>query len=252
MYANKPEMAERWQAETPKGQKLPKKVKKQEKKAMTHRGVRGLFGKAASSDLMAELLLGGGATMGVGAARGALGSAGPERRDVAEGMQGKDRGKLRRAYEHMVNPQGAAAYHQGKALREALGGGEAEGLADKMHGEYGTGSKAIRLLQNVTSPLSIAGGPITALMSALKRTMHSASVDKGLEKGDDPLSTGGRAGLGALSTLPSMLGGPGGAISEAGMSGIQGSDLRRLLQENLGRSLSEGEVGKYQKARSKQ
>lgn len=28
MYANKPAMAKRWQAETPKGAKLPKKVKK--------------------------------------------------------------------------------------------------------------------------------------------------------------------------------------------------------------------------------
>jgi hypothetical protein len=28
MYANKPEMAKRWEKETPKGKKLPKKVKK--------------------------------------------------------------------------------------------------------------------------------------------------------------------------------------------------------------------------------
>jgi hypothetical protein len=28
MYANKPEMAERWQKETPKRKKLPEKVKK--------------------------------------------------------------------------------------------------------------------------------------------------------------------------------------------------------------------------------
>jgi len=28
MFANKPEMAERWAAETPKGKKLPKKLKK--------------------------------------------------------------------------------------------------------------------------------------------------------------------------------------------------------------------------------
>jgi hypothetical protein len=28
MYSNKPAMAKRWQTETPKGKKLPKKVKK--------------------------------------------------------------------------------------------------------------------------------------------------------------------------------------------------------------------------------
>jgi len=31
MYANKPEMAKEWQAETPKGKKLPKKLKKKRK-----------------------------------------------------------------------------------------------------------------------------------------------------------------------------------------------------------------------------
>lgn len=31
MYANKPEMAAEWQSETPKGAKLPKKVKKKKK-----------------------------------------------------------------------------------------------------------------------------------------------------------------------------------------------------------------------------
>ena len=32
MYANKPEMAQQWQDETPKGAKLPKKVKKKKGK----------------------------------------------------------------------------------------------------------------------------------------------------------------------------------------------------------------------------
>lgn len=32
MYENKPEMAKRWQLETPKGKKLPKHVKKRKKK----------------------------------------------------------------------------------------------------------------------------------------------------------------------------------------------------------------------------
>jgi hypothetical protein len=32
MYANKPAMAKQWQAETPKGAKLPKRVKPQPKK----------------------------------------------------------------------------------------------------------------------------------------------------------------------------------------------------------------------------
>ena len=32
MYANKPEMAKEWQAETPKGKKLPNKVKKKKAK----------------------------------------------------------------------------------------------------------------------------------------------------------------------------------------------------------------------------
>lgn len=31
MYANKPAMAKEWQSETPKGKKLPKKVKKKRK-----------------------------------------------------------------------------------------------------------------------------------------------------------------------------------------------------------------------------
>ena len=32
MYANEPEMAKRWQKETSKGKKLPKRVKKKKKK----------------------------------------------------------------------------------------------------------------------------------------------------------------------------------------------------------------------------
>lgn len=32
MYANKPQMAKEWEAETPKGKKLPKKVKRKGKK----------------------------------------------------------------------------------------------------------------------------------------------------------------------------------------------------------------------------
>lgn len=32
MYSNKPEMAQEWQAETPKGKKLPNKVKKKKAK----------------------------------------------------------------------------------------------------------------------------------------------------------------------------------------------------------------------------
>ena len=32
MHANKPEMAKRWEKETPKGKDLPKKVKKKTKK----------------------------------------------------------------------------------------------------------------------------------------------------------------------------------------------------------------------------
>jgi len=48
MYANEPEMAARWQKETPKGEKLPKKVKK---KAME---------KQAINDILMSLLAGGG------------------------------------------------------------------------------------------------------------------------------------------------------------------------------------------------
>lgn len=32
MWANDPEMAKKWQSETPKGKKLPKKLKKKKKK----------------------------------------------------------------------------------------------------------------------------------------------------------------------------------------------------------------------------
>jgi hypothetical protein len=32
MYANEPEMAKKWEKETPKGKKLPNKVKKRDKK----------------------------------------------------------------------------------------------------------------------------------------------------------------------------------------------------------------------------
>ena len=35
MYANDPDMAARWQAHTPKGKKLPKRVKKNEPKLAT-------------------------------------------------------------------------------------------------------------------------------------------------------------------------------------------------------------------------
>jgi hypothetical protein len=37
MYANKPEMAKEWEAATPKGKKLPRRVKKKK----PHRGGRG-------------------------------------------------------------------------------------------------------------------------------------------------------------------------------------------------------------------
>ncbi|MHB1059886.1 MAG: hypothetical protein ACYC0F_18590 [Rhodanobacter sp.] len=33
MYANKPDMAKEWETETPKGKKLPKRVKKSTKKS---------------------------------------------------------------------------------------------------------------------------------------------------------------------------------------------------------------------------
>ena len=33
MYANKPEMAKKWEKHTPKGKKLPKKVRKKKRKA---------------------------------------------------------------------------------------------------------------------------------------------------------------------------------------------------------------------------
>lgn len=36
MYANKPEMAKEWEAETPKGKKLPNKVKMNDKPKSKH------------------------------------------------------------------------------------------------------------------------------------------------------------------------------------------------------------------------
>ena len=37
MYKNKPKMAKKWESETPKGGKLPKKVKRKAKKKATKR-----------------------------------------------------------------------------------------------------------------------------------------------------------------------------------------------------------------------
>jgi len=341
MYANEPEMAARWQKETPKGEKLPKKVKKKamEKQAINDilmsllagGGLGGLGGAAVAhkyhkrkmpqyeekgsirgyeegfadagrtlQDQLQEsmapilanitrrregqeqkvaslaLLLAGGvkhadftdpemllAALGIGvggaaaggAARGLIGSAGPERRDIAEGLQGKDRGKVRRAYEHLVNPQGAAAFLQGKALREAIPG-KAEGLAEDMHGEYGPGSKAIRFLQHATSPLTVGLAPVTALGSALRRYGHSKGVDRGFAHGGESMSPVARAGAGAGTNLASMLasivGLPGGVVSEGVMSGIQGGALRGQVHEHMGRGLTDKEFARYETTRKRQ
>ena len=275
MYANKPEMAERWQKETPKGKKLPKHVKKQAGLLSTMRmekdanrlvdaagsvgvGARKALGgtlkglghatsqpqpaMAGGGDaatngveankivtaadvhnyLVGELtkegiddmtalaltagipLAAGGAALGAGIGIPAALKSAPARPGaMAQGLQGKPRGKIRRAFEHLADPSNASSYYRGQELRAGMGAPKAEEAAGKLMKQHGMGSKLLRAMRLAASPLSVGAAPITAPMNALKRLFNRMSFDSSMAGRSTPMEQIMLGMFGGVPTVPS-------------------------------------------------
>lgn len=170
-------------------------------------------------------------TAGIGAARsGIIGDRGPQRRDLAAGLRGDERGLLRRMFEHTVNPAGASAYAKGQQLKKQLGS-KADPVAEKLQQSYDTSpfSKILRGLQYATAPLTVPFAPVLAGPNALVRLFHSLGLKHRAAKsetGDLHQNTLGRMGGGAVGGLLGM------------MPVVHGATLGDRLREAAGKPIT--------------
>lgn len=216
-----------------KGKKLPERVKK----AMGQNPLEGLEGMdGVDPAILAAMTAGLTGVHGVmGATRALVGDRGGERKGMAEGLAGKQRGLLRRVFEHLADPSNAAAHSKGLELAKQLDPADRQKLIEKMTESYGPGSKVIRTLKLLASPASIAAAPITAPMNAFLRMMRNNRFDSAMagEPGSATMARPiPRAALGALAGMSAMV--DGGMINEFSQQALQGNQLGHRAAETIG------------------
>ena len=106
---------------------------------------------------------------------------------MAEGLEGKQRGKLRSIFEHLVDPSSAQSHRRGLEMREGMPSGKSQNLAEDLRAGHGTGEKILRGLSLAGAPLKLLGAPITAPINALKRMRQRKSFDSSMRSSMKPL-----------------------------------------------------------------
>ena len=149
-------------------------------------------------------LAAGGAALGAGIGIPAALKSAPARPGaMAQGLQGKPRGKIRRAFEHLADPSNASSYYRGQELRAGMGAPKAEEAAGKLMKQHGMGSKLLRAMRLAASPLSVGAAPITAPMNALKRLFNRMSFDSSMAGRSTPMEQIMLGMFGGVPTVPS-------------------------------------------------
>lgn len=106
---------------------------------------------------------------------------------MAEGLEGGQRGLLRKMFEHLADPSNASAHQRGLEMRAGMGERKAEGLAGKLREGHGGGEKFLRGLSLAASPLKMLAAPITAPINALARIYHRRNFDSAMRSSMNPI-----------------------------------------------------------------
>jgi hypothetical protein len=106
---------------------------------------------------------------------------------MAEGLEGKERSKLRGMFEHLVDPSSAQSHRRGLEMRAGMSGSKSKGLAEDLRAGHGTGEKVLRGLSLAGAPLKLLGAPITAPANALRRMYQRKSFDSSMRSSMKPI-----------------------------------------------------------------